>query len=205
MIWINQIVFWIPLIFSVGVLLYLFRQIILKKALQVKTLRTLTLLVILILIVQLLARIFIFYWQLKNSSLGPYLLPSKGSTFFINTIWPAFLEPLVITAIMALILVAIIFLTRRWVKKPLFEDSDWLVIVLTIFSTGFPNFFVLIFGALFLMIIFQIFQRVVFKRALNERLKIAPFFLFSALIIAVLTNFTFYMSFLNLIGLSSLF
>lgn len=203
MIWINQIVFWIPLIFSVSVLLYLFRQIILKGKLKRNVLFNLTLALVGLSILQLLARILIFYWQLKKSSLGSYLLPGKGSTFFLDHVWASYIQPFIFLAIIALVLVIIIFLVRKKSQRPLFEDSDWLIVLLTAFSAGFPNLLVMLIGALLLMIIFQLFQRVVFKRSLTERLKIAPFLIFASLVVIVLANFTFYIKFLSLIGLTN--
>lgn len=205
MIWISQIVFWIPLIFSVSALIFCFRQIILKKNLPPKALRNLTLAVVILYILQVLSRIYIFYWQLKKSAFGNYLLPGKGSSFFIDNVWTTFLEPFVIMAVTALVLILLIFLTRRFIKRPLFEDSDWIVLILTIFPVGFPNLIVLIFASFLLMIIFQIFQKLTFKKSFGDRLEIAPFLIFSSLAILVLTNFPFYHNFLNFVGLTNLY
>jgi len=76
---------------------------------------------------------------------------------------------------------------------------------LTVFAVGFPNLIVLIFGCLILMIIFQIFQVMVFKKKIaDERLSVAPFLIFTSLVILLLQNFSFYFNLLNLIGLTRL-
>ncbi len=205
MIWIDQIVFWIPQILAVILLIILFRQIILAGEIQVKFLKKWTIVIVAAYILQLLARVFIFYWQLKKSTLGIYLLPGKGTSFFVDNVWANYLLPLVVTIAIDFVLVAVVLLVAHLVKRPFFEEADWLVILLTVFIVGFPNLIVLIVAALILMIIFQIFQSLVFgKHLLNERLKIAPFLIFTSLAILVLGNFSFYINFLSLIGLTKL-
>lgn len=204
MIWINQIVFWFPPILAVILLIILFRQNLFGE-IEIKFLKKWVILIVAAYILQLVARVFIFYWQLKKSTLGIYLLPGKGTSFFVDNVWANYLLPLVVTVAIAFVLVAIVLLVARFVKRPFFEDIDWLIVFLTVFVVGFPNSIVLVFGSLILMIIFQILQALVFKKKIaDERIKIAPFLIFTSLAILVLGNFSFYLNFLNLIGLTRL-
>jgi len=205
LVWINQMVLRLPPILAVILLLILFRQIILTGSLKMAFLKKVTITVIAVYILQLLARVFIFYWQLKKSALGIYLLPGKGTSFFVNNVWADYLLPLVVTVAMALVFVILVLLIARFVHRPFFEKTDWLIVFLTVFAVGFPNLIVLIFGCLILMIIFQIFQVMVFKKKIaDERLSVAPFLIFTSLVILLLQNFSFYFNLLNLIGLTRL-
>lgn len=192
-----QITFWIPLILTVVILLVLFRIELLKGGIKFDFLRKMIFLVLIISVLEVIARVILFYFQLKKSPIGVYLLPSKGTTYFIEKIWQMAM-PLVIGVLIGIILLLIVALIRKFSARPFFSEIDQWILFLTGLVAGYPSVLVLITGSLLLMIIFLIFSSLLQKVPIkNERISITPYIIFSAIGILILENFSFYQSFIN--------
>jgi len=199
--WLNQLIFWIPLVVTVGVLLWLFREDILKASIPVPKLKKAIIIVIGVTVLQYLSRIGLFYWSLRKDPLGMYLLPAQGTNYFIQSV-SAMTKVFLLNILVAIGLVFIVILIKRLTQRPLFEESDLYVIFLASFLVGFPGIFILFMAAFLLMIIWQLAGRLVFKTVLNQsRLRVSPFLIFVALIHLVLVNFYFYQNFLGYVHL----
>ena len=206
MVWLNQMVFWIPQILAIIILLWLWRKYLLEDKISLKFLRNIVFLVVGIYTLQLLVRVLIFYFELQKSLLGTYLLPGEGTAFFGDNVWVSFLEPFVIALVIGLVLAIVVGLIRRFWKRPLFEEIDPLVIFLTAFLVGMQNIFVLLLGSLLLMLIFKISRGIIGgKKDIGRRLAITPFLLLAATLILILVNFNFYYIFLSQIGLAKFY
>jgi len=206
MVWLNQMIFWIPQVLAIIVLLWLWRRSLLEDKTSLRFFRNAVFLVVGIYVLQLLGRVLIFYFELRKSLLGIYLLPGEGTAFFRNNVWVSFLEPFILALVIGLFLAITVVLIRRFWKRPLFEEIDPLIIFLTAFVVGMQNIFVLLLGSLLLMLIFKIFSGLIWgKEEFAKRLKIAPFLLLTAIIILVLINFNFYYIFLSQMGLAKFY
>ncbi len=193
----SQIIFWIPFLFSVGILLWLWRKSVTLEPIEPKTLKRAVVGVIGLYVLQFLGRVIIFYYYLKKDPLGMYLLPDKGTNFFLQNIW-GYGKPLVWAIVAAAVIALAAYLIKRYSAKPWFETNDIFIIFITCFLVGFPGVFLLLVGSLLLMIVFQLLSRLIFKTPLGEnRLNIASFLLFVGLMMLILANFSFYINFLS--------
>lgn len=193
MVWLNQIIFWAPLIVAVVILLWLWRKTVLNTQIEKKHLRNVIIIILVIYILQILGRLALLYYSLKKSQLGIYLLPGKGTNYFYVTTYDIF-KPFVIALAIAAGLALIVFLINRYLKKPWFETNDIYLIFITSFLVGFPGVIILLLATLILMVIWQIIFRI-------QRINFAPFLIFVAILILILSNFPFYQKFLGWIHL----
>ncbi len=192
-----RIIFLIPLVISVIVCLVLFRIELLKGGIKFEFLRKMIFLVIGISVLEAIGRIILFYWQLKKSPIGIYLLPGKGTAYFVDKIFSMAL-PIFIGVLIGIILLSIVALIRRYSKRPLFSEADQWVLFLAGFLVGFPGVFILILGSMVVMVIVLIFSSLIKKEKLvQQRLLITPYILFVTIMILILENFSFYQSFIN--------
>ena len=187
--WLNQLIFWIPLLIVVGILLWLWREDVATGQLPIGKVKKAIKIVVMVIFLQYLLKIGLFYFLLKKDPLGPYLLPGGETNFFFQNIWVA-LKPLFLATLVAVVLVLIVILIKRLSQRPLFEEVDVYVIFLGSFLVGFPGVLVLLIGTFLLMIIWQL------VRGAKERLRLSPFLLFVCLAQLVLNNFQFYQNFL---------
>lgn len=196
MLWLNQIIFWIPLLVTAAVLLWLFREDALTGTLPIVKAKRAIKIVAAVIFIQYLARIGLFYWSLKKDPLGKYLAPGQGTNYFAQNIW-SITQPLLLAFFIALVLVLIVILIMRFSKRPLFEEVDPYIIFLTSFIVGFTGIFILLVASFLLMIIWQIARAKVRKTPLNQfRQRLSPFLLLVALAQLILANFAFYQNFL---------
>jgi len=198
MVWLTQIVFWIPMVTAVVLLLVLLRIELLKGGIPFGLLRKSIVIMLGLYILQIFFRMLLFYLELKKSPIGVYLLPGKGTTFFTEKLW-MISEPLFLGILIGLFFIFIILLVKKYVNRPLFEENDPWIIFLVTFIVGYPNIYVLLIGSLLIMVIFKILQMVLSGRQVSERLQLVPFFLLTGVLILVLSNFSFYSAIYNLI------
>ena len=193
----------IPLVFEIVVLFLLFRRLVLKVAkqnLSLKTAKSALVLILVVLILQLIARAVFAYFQIKQSTLGVYLL--KDHTFLKNTALNL-AYPYGEALLVALIILLVGFLALRFYRRSdrtLIEKIDLYIIFMTTLVVGYPNVFVLLLGVLALMILVQ-FGQIIFKKK-NEPIPISPYLLILAIIILILNNFNFYHNFLSWLSLA---
>lgn len=193
MVWINQIIFWIPLVIAVVILLWLWRKTVMGKVVEKRHFRIVIIIILIVYILQVLGRIALLYYSLKNSQLGIYLLPGKGTNYFYTAIYDL-IKPFVFALVTAVILALIVFVTIRHLKKPWFEQNDLYLIFITGFLVGFPGVLILLLATLILMVFWQLIFRI-------ERISFAPFLIFVAILELILSNFSFYQKFLSFIHL----
>ena len=194
--WLNQLIFWIPLLIVVGILLWLWREDVTTGQLQIVRVRKAIKIVVIVIIIQYLLKIALFFWFLKKDPFGPYLLAGEGTNFIFQNIW-VMIKPLLLATLVALVLVLIVILIKRVTQRPLFEEVDIYVIFLTSFLVGFPGIFVLLIGAFMSMIIWQLIHSALSKSPLNQfRLRLSPFLLIVTIANLILLNFRFYQNFL---------
>ena len=193
MVWLNQIIFWIPLVIAVVILLWLWRKTVTGKIIEKRHFRIVIVILLLIYILQMLGRIALLYYSLKNSQLGIYLLPGKGTNYFYTAIYDI-INPFIIALAIAAGLAIVVFLINRYLKKPWFEQSDIYLIFITSFLVGFPGILILLLATLILMVFWQLIFKI-------ERISFAPFLIFVAIFELILSNFTFYQQFLSLVHL----
>jgi len=187
----------IPLVFEVVILFLLFKRLVIKVAnhnLSLKTAKTALVLVIIFLILQLIARSVFAYFQIKQSTLGVYLLKDHS---FLKSTALSLAYPYGEALLVALIILLVGFLAFRFYRRPdrtLIEKIDLYIIFMTTLVVGYPNVFVLLLGGLALMILAQ-FGQIIFKKK-NEPIPISPYLLILAITILILNNFNFYYEFL---------
>jgi len=183
----------IPFVFEIVVLFLLFKRLVLKVAkqnLSLKTAKSALVSILVILILQLIAKLVWAYFQIKQSTLGPYLLQDHA---YLKSTALSFIFPYGEALLVALIMLIVGFLAFRFYRQPLIEKIDLYIIFLTTLVVGYPNVFVLLAGTFVLMIFIQLGEKLLKK---NERLAISPYLLILAIIILILNNFNFYYEFL---------
>lgn len=184
----------IPLVFEIVVLFLLFKRLVIKVAkqnLSFKTAKSALVLILVVLILQLIAKLVFAYFQIKQSTLGVYLL--KDHTFLKNTAL-GLAYPYGEALLVALIMLLLGYLALRFYRRPMIEKIDLYLLFITALVVGYPNVLVLLIGTFALMILIQ-FGRILKKK--NERLAISPYLIIVAMIILVLNNFRFYADFLS--------
>lgn len=201
MLWLSRIINWIPLLVAVVILLWLLRQDLSNGLARKESLKKA---IIIVLVVNLLAILFQlgkFYIALKNDPMGVYLLPGKGNNYFFYSSWNLF-EPLVLAIAAGALMVLVGLIIAKVSRRPMFLESDFYVFFLTSLIIGYPNFLVLFLGGLLLMVIFKIAGQLIFKQnQIQSRTRIAPFLYLVAILIIILSQFTFYQFFLNRLGI----
>lgn len=201
MLWINQIIFWIPLIVIVVVLLWTWRKIVTNQVIEVAKLKNIVILIVGVSFLKILSQIGFLYYALKKDPLGMYLLPGQGTSYFSQSIW-LISKPLILGIITGVVLLLFALLIKRLITRPWFDTTDFFVIFLTGFIMGFPGVLLLLLGSLLLMIIWQLVVAAVLKRSLTEgRLPWSPFLLFMTILHLLLSNFNFYQHFLAILHL----
>jgi len=187
----------IPLVFEIVVLFLLFKRLVIKVAkhnLSLKTAKSALVLILVVLILQLIARSVFAYFQLKQSTLGVYLLKDHS---FLKNIALSLAYPYGEALLVALIMLLVGFLALRFYRRPdrtLIEKIDLYIIFMTTLVVGYPNVFILLIGTFVLMVFIQLGEIILKKK--NERLAISPYLLILAIIILILNNFNFYYEFL---------
>jgi len=177
----------IPLVFDVVVLFLLFKRLVINQNLSIKIAKCATILVIAMFFVQLVAQLILAYFQIKQSTLGVYLLEDQG--YLVRsalTIAYPYAEALLV----ALVFLLVGFLAFRYYQRPIIEKIDLYIIFMSILVVGYPNVFVLLISAFVLMVLVQLGQMAFFRK--NERLSFTPYLIFLAIIILILNNFNFY-------------
>lgn len=186
----------IPLVFDVVILLFLFKRLVIDRNLSTKNAKQALILIIAMFFGQLIAYLIFAYCQIKQSTLGVYLLKDYG---YLGRSALMIAYPYGEGLVAALIFVLFGYLAFRYYQRPIIEKIDLYIIFICILVTGYPNILVLIGGTLILMVLFQLVQMIIFRK--YERMALSPYLLFFAIVILILNNFNFYHNFLNLIGL----
>lgn len=200
MLWFLRLVFWIPLVFSSIVLLWLFYWE-LKSGVSLKAARRALLVIVVIYFLQIIIQAIYLYVRLKGDEFGQYLLPGK-SNYYYQAIWAMSSSAFVAIAI-GLVLILIILALSRIFKARLVDRADLLILFLCVFAVGAASVLILILASFFLMIFFLIGLSVRQKK-LNTRARVTlvPFLLITALAILILKNFNFYFDLLKLLRLT---
>jgi len=180
-----------PLVFEVAVLFLLFKRLVVNRDLSIKTAKRALVIIVAVFILPLIVKLVWAYFQIKESTLGPYLL--QDHTYLKNTAL-SFIFPYGESILAALIMLILSFLALRFYRRSMIDKIDLYIIFITTLVVGYPNVFVLLAGVFLLMILVQV-VKIVKKK--NERLAISPYLLSLAIIILILNNFDFYHNFLS--------
>lgn len=200
MLWFFRLVYWVPLILTSIILLWLF-YLELKSGVLAKTVGRALGLLILIYLLQIVAQSIYLYFRLKGDELGQYLLPPQ-SNYFYQAIWTMSASSVWAIAI-GVVLILVILILGRIFKSRLIDLADLIILFLCVFVVGAANVLVLILASFFLMIFFLIGFGLRQKK-INTRAKLtlSPFLLMTAFIILILNNFDFYFNFLKVLRLT---
>ncbi len=192
MIWLFRGIFWLPFAVTIVIFLVLFYLEVFRKEIKQSLAQKATLIVLVIFGVQIVLKIIFFYFYTKSSGLGQYLLKEPG--YVTRNVWyivSAYLGNVLIGAILLLLAV----IAQKISKKTFFEKADFWIIFITAFVAGFPGVIVMLIGALILMILVQAFKLIFYKS--QKRLSLTPFLLLGAIIVGILSSFSFYIQFLQ--------
>lgn len=202
MVLFTNLLFWVPLVFSSLIILWLFYLELRSQVSSKAAGRALTAVIIIYFLV-IATKIIYLYFQFKKDEFGQFLLPPK-SNYFYQVIW--MMSSSYVWALMiSLILVLILLLLRKVFSAKLVDRSDLYILVMTVFIVGAPSVLILILGSFFLMVFFMIgFSLRQKKINTRSRLTLSPFLLIVALVILILSNlpageagFGFYQNFLR--------
>lgn len=201
--WFNQLIYWVPLGLVSVILLSLLAWEWQKGSVPARLATRAFLSIIAITFIQIGLELFFIYKRLAADPFGQYLLPKAGSNYFYQLIWSQ-LEGRLWAIAVAIFLIFVFLGLRKIFSAELFDKSDLIILMTTVFVVSIDSFLILILGSLFLMIIVQIIFIIARKKKSKRefRLRIAPFLLITALIILVLINFNFYGRFLALLKLT---
>ncbi|MGA2666653.1 MAG: hypothetical protein ABSE91_01005 [Patescibacteria group bacterium] len=196
MIWLYRVVFWVPFIIAILTFLWLLWLEFFKKGIGLKTARRATFLVFGIFAFQMLAKMFIFYWVTKHSTFGPYLL--KTPSFLKSNLW-YIAQTFLVYVLVAVSFTVVAVIVYKLFKRPLFKKSDLWVVFATTLVAGYPDVLIVLIGALLLMILIQII--IVAFAHKSIRLNLIPFLIIATILVGILNNFNFYLTFLRTLHL----
>ncbi|MFA6492850.1 MAG: hypothetical protein WCV58_01785 [Patescibacteria group bacterium] len=198
--WLFTLLFWVPLVFSCVVVLWLFYLTLVGK-ISSKAARRALIAVIVIYFLQIAVNITYFYFRLKGDEFGKYLLP-PNSNYLYQAAW-AMSSPSVWALAIGIGLVLILLLLRKIFHSEILDRSDFYILLLTIFLVGPSSVLVLVLVSFLLMICFLIgFSFKQKKVDYRAKLILSPFLLIVAFIILILNNFEFYFKFLEMLRLT---
>lgn len=207
MIWFNNLLFWVPLVLSSIIILWLF-YLTLKAKNILKAARRGLLAVIIIYFLQIAMTITYFYFRLKGDEFGKFLLPPK-SNYFYQFVWEVSASHVLALAI-GVVLVLVLLLLRKIFNSEIVDRADLYILLLTVFVVGASSVLVLVIASFFLMIFFLIGYNLKRKKVdTRAKLVLTPFLLITAFAILILSNlptdragFDFYQKFLTLLRLN---
>lgn len=196
----NNLLFWVPLVLSNLIILWLFYLELRSKVSSKTTGRALTA-IILIYFLQIATQAVYIYLKFRGDEFGKYLLPPK-SNYLYQIIWQMSSSYVFALAI-GFILVLVLLLLRKVFKAEILDRADFFILLLTVFVVGASNVLILVLGSFFLMFFFlagfNLRQKKLNTRA---RLTLSPFLLITAFAILILNNLDFYVKFLQLLRLT---
>lgn len=196
----TNLLFWVPLVLSSVIILWLF-YLTLKSKVSPRTASRALAVIVLIYFLRLVTQMTYIYLKFKGDEFGKYLLPPK-SDYLYQVAWQMS-SPYVFALAIGLILVIVLLVLRRVLKTEILDRADFLILLLTVFVVGDINVVILVLGSFFLMIFFLIgFSLRQKKINTRARLTLSPFLLLTAFAILVLSNFDFYSNFLILLHLT---
>ncbi|MCL5407421.1 MAG: hypothetical protein M1429_02915 [Patescibacteria group bacterium] len=196
----TNLLFWVPLVLSSLIILWLFYLELRSKVSSKTAGRALTA-IILIYFLQIATQAVYIYIKFKGDQFGKYLLPPK-SNYFYQIIWQMSSSYVFALAI-GLVLVLVLLLLRQVFKAEILDRADFFILLLTVSVVGASSVLVLILGSFFLMTFFLFgFSLKQKKLSTRARLTLAPFLLITAFAILILNNFDFYVKFLQLLRLT---
>lgn len=200
MLWFFRLIFWVPLILTSIVLLWLFYWE-LKIRVSSKTAGRALAIIIIIYFLQILSQAIYLYFHLKADEFGQYLLPPH-SHYFYQVLWSMSASSVFALAI-GLVLVLVLLALGLIFKAKLIDRADIFILLLTVFAVGASNIVILILASFFMMIFFLIGFNIRQKKLnTRARLTLSPFLLITAFAILILNNFTFYFNLLKFLHLT---
>ena len=195
MIWIDRIIFWLPVLLAGLVLLFLLQKKLRKQELAVKTVRGAIFLILGLDIFLVLFKSGVMYWQLSRDDFGKYLLPGQGTDYFFRTVY-FFLEPLLFGLVIAVVLTLIVFLLTKISKRQFVDTADLYLIFLVSLIGGYPSAVIILLLSFVLMIFLQLYLLVT-KKNVSMPVELAPFLLISGIIMIILAHFSLYTNILT--------
>lgn len=200
MIWFQEILTWLPFGFTLVILFWLF-SLTLGGGLSSRTVKISLTAILIVNILTIAGKIIYLFFQSKDEKYRSILESIYGQNYFLKISWDL-VNPIFWSIVAGLGLVLLLLMIQKVSRSPLFDQTDLWLILLTMIAVGSTNVLVLILGSFVLMLFLQFFAVIKGKKAvLNFRLQIAPFLLAAAIIILILSNFSWYWQFLALIKL----